>query len=225
MECLRVRTGHPAKETSSLKNTRSYNAGTFKIINLAYVFRHSHFGDTSAKNNTKGKICLPWTSLKFSMVVIQSTVFNYLLSTISVTKSCLTLCKPMNCSMPGFPVLYYSTTPNMSDQIFVTLGLSHTFFICEIRWANQMNSKMYTLLIERCCLLMGREGKTNLSYSHILWQLLGFFLCFTKYDGAPLKTTVHSDHVSNNCCPLSPVALDSQMLRKEGKKDYSVKPH
>ena len=25
----------------------------------------------------------------------------------SVTKSCLTLCDPMNCRMPGFPVLHY----------------------------------------------------------------------------------------------------------------------
>ena len=25
----------------------------------------------------------------------------------SVTKSCLTLCSPMNCSTPGFPVLHY----------------------------------------------------------------------------------------------------------------------
>ena len=25
----------------------------------------------------------------------------------SVTKSCLTLCDPMNCSMPGFPVLHH----------------------------------------------------------------------------------------------------------------------
>ena len=31
-----------------------------------------------------------------------------------------------------------------------------------------------------------------LSHSHILWQLLGFFLHFTKYDSAPLITTVHS---------------------------------
>ena len=51
-----------------------------------------------------------------------------------------------------------------------------------------------------------------LSYSHILWQLLGFFLHFTKYDSASLKTAVHSAHISNDCCPLSPVALDSQML-------------
>ena len=25
----------------------------------------------------------------------------------SVAKSCLTLCDPMDCSMPGFPILYY----------------------------------------------------------------------------------------------------------------------
>ena len=41
---------------------------------------------------------------------------------------------------------------------------------------------------------------------------LGFFLRFTKYDSAPLKTTACSPHVSNNCCSLSPVAPDSQML-------------
>ena len=151
-------TGHPAKETSSLKNTRSYNASTFKITNLAYEDIHILVTPLlkiiqSGKYAFHGQVSnFQWWSL------------NQLYSTIcchSVTKSCLTLCKPMNCSMPGFPVLYYSTTPNMSDQIFVTvtLGLSHAFFIYEIRWANHMNSKMYTLLIERCCLLMRREGK------------------------------------------------------------------
>ena len=31
----------------------------------------------------------------------------------SVTKSCLTLCDPMDCSMPGFPVLHY--TPKLAQ--------------------------------------------------------------------------------------------------------------
>ena len=31
----------------------------------------------------------------------------YLTTHCSVTKLCLTLCKPMDCSIPGFPVLHY----------------------------------------------------------------------------------------------------------------------
>ena len=34
------------------------------------------------------------------------TMYIYIYS-CSVAKSCPTLCNPMNCSMPGFPVLHY----------------------------------------------------------------------------------------------------------------------
>lgn len=60
----------------------------------------------------------------------------------------------------------------MSDQTYfvrVTLGLSYPFFICEMRWADQMSAKMYTLLTERCFLPKREErGWTNLPYGHIL---------------------------------------------------------
>ena len=35
------------------------------------------------------------------------TLLNGLFCTCLVTKSCLTLCNPMDCSIPGFPVLHY----------------------------------------------------------------------------------------------------------------------
>ena len=33
--------------------------------------------------------------------------FTYFLCSVAQSQSCLTLCYPMDCSMPGFPVLYY----------------------------------------------------------------------------------------------------------------------
>ena len=41
--------------------------------------------------------------------VLQFSVYKLFISfcCCSVTKSCLTLCDPMNCSTPGFPVLHY----------------------------------------------------------------------------------------------------------------------
>ena len=49
----------------------------------------------------------------------------------SVAQSCLTLCDPMDCSMPGFPVLHYllefvqSHAHLVSDAIQPSLSLSH----------------------------------------------------------------------------------------------------
>ena len=49
----------------------------------------------------------------------------------SVAESCLTLCDPMDCSMPGFPVLHYllefvqSHAHLVSDAIQPSLSLSH----------------------------------------------------------------------------------------------------
>ena len=50
-----------------------------------------------------GNIKLPSTSLLFKQIPFLS--FVCLCS--SVTQSGLTLCNPMNCSTPGFPVLHY----------------------------------------------------------------------------------------------------------------------
>ena len=36
-----------------------------------------------------------------------TSIYIYILCFCSVAKSCPTLCDPMDCSAPGFPVLYY----------------------------------------------------------------------------------------------------------------------
>ena len=52
----------------------------------------------------------------------------------SVTKSCPTLCNPMDCSTPGFPVLHYllSLLKLMSIELVIPLNLSQSV-LC-IRW-------------------------------------------------------------------------------------------
>ena len=48
----------------------------------------------------------------------------------SVTKSCLTLCNPMDCSMPGFPVLHYRLESGQTHVHWVsdTIQPSHPLF-------------------------------------------------------------------------------------------------
>ena len=49
----------------------------------------------------------PWP-MHFSLLgTLSHLPFSSLACCCSVTKSCLTLCDPMDCSMPGFPVLLY----------------------------------------------------------------------------------------------------------------------
>ena len=61
----------------------------------------------SSRNGSK----LFFTSgyLIVSILFAKLTVFYllYCLCTCSVTQSCLTICDPMDCSMPGFPVLHH----------------------------------------------------------------------------------------------------------------------
>ena len=50
--------------------------------------------------------CLPYNPIcKFCIVL--TTIRYFSICCCSVTKSCPTLCDPMNCSTPGFPVLHY----------------------------------------------------------------------------------------------------------------------
>ena len=46
-------------------------------------------------------------------------------SCCSVTKLCLTLCDPMDCSMPNFPVLHYLLESTHSHWVGDTIQLSH----------------------------------------------------------------------------------------------------
>ena len=48
----------------------------------------------------------------------------------SVTRSCLTLCVPMDCSTPGFPVLHYLYVHWVGDAIQPSHPLSHPFPPC-----------------------------------------------------------------------------------------------
>ena len=48
----------------------------------------------------------------------------------SVTKSCLTLCNPMNCSTPGFPFLHH--LPEFAKLMSIELLSNHLIFCCPL---------------------------------------------------------------------------------------------
>ena len=62
-----------------------------------------------------------------------TNAYFYLLRIVIVTKLCLTLCNPMECSIPGFPVLHHllefaqTDVHRVSDAILSSLSLSHSF--------------------------------------------------------------------------------------------------
>ena len=49
-----------------------------------------------------------WQSVLFREILVMLSLYNRVMtqSFSSVAQSCLTLCNPMNCSMPGFPVFH-----------------------------------------------------------------------------------------------------------------------
>ena len=54
-----------------------------------------------------GFVIISFFSFSFvPLSIFSNSIYNFYCC-CSVTKSCLTLCDPMNCSMPGFPVLHY----------------------------------------------------------------------------------------------------------------------
>ena len=52
----------------------------------------------------------------------------------SVTKSCPTLCNPMDCSTPGFPVLHYLLSLLKLMSIELVIPLNHSQSVLCIRW-------------------------------------------------------------------------------------------
>ena len=50
----------------------------------------------------------------------------------SVTKSCLTLCDPMNCSMPGLPVLHYLQSLLKLTSIESVMPSNHLVLCCPL---------------------------------------------------------------------------------------------
>ena len=52
----------------------------------------------------------------------------------SVTKSCPTLCNPMDCSTPGFPVLHYLLSLLKLMSIELMIPLNHSQSVLCIRW-------------------------------------------------------------------------------------------
>ena len=50
----------------------------------------------------------------------------------SVAKLCLTLCDPMDCSMPGFPVLHYLPESAQTHVYWVVMSSNHLILCCPL---------------------------------------------------------------------------------------------
>ena len=50
----------------------------------------------------------------------------------SVAKLCLTLCDPMDCSMPGFPVLHYLPESAQTHVYWVVMSSNHLILYCPL---------------------------------------------------------------------------------------------
>ena len=87
----------------------------FSFIGVWNIQLPYNVGLVSGVQQSEPAMCIPISSLfwiSFPLRSPQSTEWSSLCSTVgfhccSVPKSCLTLCDPMDCSMPGFPVLQF----------------------------------------------------------------------------------------------------------------------
>ena len=59
---------------------------------------------------------------------------------VGVTKSCLTLCNPVDCSMPGFPVLHYLLSLLKLKSIESLMLSNHLILCCPLLWRLSTNS-------------------------------------------------------------------------------------
>ena len=98
-----------------LQRTNLWKKESVHVANLFFFFIleicHSHHNLqqpltwSASRHQHQGNSFHQWkdyNSLKAQIIASLFFLFHH-----SVTKSCLTLCNPMDCSMPGFPVLHY----------------------------------------------------------------------------------------------------------------------
>ena len=89
------------------KNWRSskHPSSAEQIISSSIYIWWNHLWNISV-NYSHTQLCR-WISYITVNEKIHTMRFNYCCGCCSVTQSCLTLCNPMDCSMPGFPVLHH----------------------------------------------------------------------------------------------------------------------
>ena len=107
---------------------------------------------------------LTLSSLVISHAIVNSISFSRF---SSVTQSCLTLCDPMDCSMPGFPVHHQ----------FLEFAQTHVHQVSDvIQPSHPLSSPspqlQWWLLIGRCHLLMAGQYMPHLQGSRLLWKPL-----------------------------------------------------
>ena len=96
----------------------------------------SNIAYTTEKNSRKSthavQTCVHQKSTVLRMVSISWKVRNHFFSArCLVTKLCLTLCNPIDCSMPGFPVLHY--LPEFAQtHVHLVSGLKHLILSCPL---------------------------------------------------------------------------------------------
>ena len=77
-------------------------------------------------------ILVPQSRTKSVPPVVKAQSLNHWLVVIQLLQSCLTLCSPMGCSMPGFPVLHY--LPQFADTQVQWIGdaINHLILCCPL---------------------------------------------------------------------------------------------
>ena len=76
--------------------------------------------DRGAWWDTVHRVTKTWTQLRWFSTHAYESAKDYIRCWCSVARSCLTLCDPMNCSTPGFPVLHY--VPDFAQTLVHWVG-------------------------------------------------------------------------------------------------------
>ena len=90
------------------------------------------WGANPIADNPRGSLSQPWLQLELTVETLKIQMLRPCCCYYSVAQSCLTLCDPVDCSMPGFPVLYH--LPELPQThvhwIIDAIQLSHPLSSC-----------------------------------------------------------------------------------------------
>ena len=99
---------------------------------LLYFLLEVLWAILSAKNGLKLFFTSGCLIASISFAKLAVFYLLYCLCTRSVAQSCLTICDPMNCSTPGFPVLHHLPEFTQLKSIKSVMPSSHLMLCCPL---------------------------------------------------------------------------------------------
>ena len=124
----------------------------------------------------------------------------------SVTKLCLTLCKPMDCSTPGFPVLHYlpEFAQTYAHRVDDSIQLSHPLlpnYPPALNLSNYQDlSHSILLFLSKFMWCISTSGNLHmllhLSILPLIFQLVGIYSYFWDFSWSS------NQNMSQNCSPI-----------------------